>query len=291
VGRRLVAVTHGSGWSREGVSDAYQLTEAWFPERAYLAPHRHGRGILALMLEGALETRIGARTLACDPGTAWTEPREERHANRVGRSAAHVLVIQLADESAADWSAFEPLLSRVHCLPRARLLADANRLLGEIGVGDPLARLAVDSLATAMLVTAARATKGPLPVRGTPRWLGQARELVHASYRKPLGLTQIARVVGVEPCRLAHGFRRHFGATLGEYARSLRRAWALEQLVQSDVSVAEIAHHAGYADQSHFTRDCRRSIGVPPAAYRRGRRARLAGEPERTESGDPPARP
>lgn len=271
--RQLVPVTIGSGRFREAGSDAFLLTEAWFPPHAHLIPHRHGRGIFAIMLEGAFETRIGARSLACNPATAWTEPREERHANLVGRRGARVLVMQMREEEAPASASIARLMTEVRLLAAGRWLADAHRLVGEIGEPDQFTSLAIDSLATSLFVSASRGSAERWIGRRVPAWLLRARDLLHDEHRDRHGLAEIARSVEVTPSRLAHAFRRHYGVTVGEYARALRREWALEQLVRTDRSVAEVAIAAGYSDQSHFTRDCRRVLGVPPAEYRRQRGA------------------
>jgi AraC family transcriptional regulator len=63
-------------------------------------------------------------------------------------------------------------------------------------------------------------------------------------------------------------FRARFGESIGEHGRRLRLEWAAERLVCSDERLASIAAHAGFADQSHFTREFRRRFGVPPGLYR-----------------------
>jgi transcriptional regulator GlxA family with amidase domain len=53
------------------------------------------------------------------------------------------------------------------------------------------------------------------------------------------------------------------------YARSLRLQWAIDRLADSTLAISDIAVSAGFSDQSHLTRECRRSLGVSPAEYRR----------------------
>jgi AraC family transcriptional regulator len=108
---------------------------------------------------------------------------------------------------------------------------------------------------------------------GVPPWLGHARELLHAHFRERLDIARVAAEVGVHPSHLAHAFRRHFVSTPGEYARALRLSWAVDRLVEGDEPISAIAVSAGYSDQSHFTRECRKALGVGPGEYRRLRRS------------------
>ncbi|HXL85773.1 MAG TPA: helix-turn-helix transcriptional regulator, partial [Gemmatimonadaceae bacterium] len=84
----------------------------------------------------------------------------------------------------------------------------------------------------------------------------------------PLTIGEIATNVGVHPAHLAHRFREQFHTTIGVYVRRLRAEWTAERLREGDAPIVEIALAAGYSDQSHLTRECRRYLGVTPAAYR-----------------------
>src|ERR671937_441218 len=86
-----------------------------------------------LEASGAFDSEIVHRTLDCPPASAWVEPLGERHANRIGRDGAHVIVLQ-PDASAFD--AFSNYLSAVRHLRRAEIAADAWRLARELDAGD-----------------------------------------------------------------------------------------------------------------------------------------------------------
>ena len=57
-------------------------------------------------------------------------------------------------------------------------------------------------------------------------------------------------------------------STVGEYIRKLRIEYACQTMLNPDISLAEIAAIAGFADQSHFGRTFKRLVGIPPAAFR-----------------------
>lgn len=270
--RANVPVTMGSPRFRTAATNGCTVTDAWFPPGAVLEPHTHERTIFAVMLDGSFDSAIGRRRLDCTPATVWTEPREEKHANYIGRSGARVLVVQ-PDPARADlFEPFAPLTDEVHLLRHAGIAADARRVLTELDVADALTPLAIDSLVLTMMTAAARLRVGSGHQRALPPWLARAQEMLHARFRERVQLADVAAAAGVQPPHLAHAFRRHFRTTVGAYVRSLRLDWAVEQLARTDEPLAEIAIAAGYSDQSHFTRECRRVRGVSPGEYRRLRR-------------------
>jgi AraC family transcriptional regulator len=270
--RSNVPVTMGSPRFRTAATGGCTVTEAWFPPGAVLEPHTHERTIFAVMLDGSFDSVIARRRLECTPAAVWTEPREERHANYIGRAGARVLVVQ-PDPARRDlFESFAALTDEVHLLRHAGIAADARRVVAELDIADTLSPLAIDSLALTMMTAASRQSFGGSSHGRLPSWLARAQEILHARFRERVQLGEVAAAVGVQPSHLAHTFRRHFRTTIGAYVRSLRLDWAVGRLTTTDDPLAEIAIAAGYSDQSHFTRECRRARGLSPGAYRRSRR-------------------
>jgi AraC family transcriptional regulator len=272
VRRSNVPVTMGSPRFRTAATSGCTVTDAWFPPGAVLEPHTHERTIFAVMLDGSFDSAIGGRRLDCTPATVWTEPREEKHANYIGQAGARVLVVQ-PDPARSDlFAPFASLTDEIRMLRHAGIAADARRVLAELDVADALTPLAIDSLVLTMMTAAARLRlAGGRHGRALPPWLRRAQELLHAHFRERIQLTDVADAVGIHPSHLAHAFRRHFRTTVGMYVRTLRLDWAVDQLARTDEPLAGIALAAGYSDQSHFTRECRRVRGVSPGEYRRVR--------------------
>ena len=274
--RRHVPVTMGSPQFRTVETNGFTVTDAWFPPGAVLPRHTHDRAIFATMLEGRFDSVIAQRRIECTRASVWVEPTAEPHANFISREGARVVVLQ---PNPAHVTLFEPFSSYLDVPSgqhHAGVAADARRIAAEIAAPDALTVLAVESLALGMLVNAARVSAG----RGMgkpPQWLLQAQELLHARFREPMTIGEIATDVGVHPSHLAHCFRGHFRTTIGSYVRRLRVEWAAERLRETDQPIIEIAVAAGYSDQSHFTRECQRHLGVSPAAYRAHAKSRKNG--------------
>lgn len=270
--RSNVPVTMGSPRFRTFATSGCTVIDAWFPPSVVLEPHTHDRTIFAVMLDGSFDSAIAHRRLDCTPTTVWTEPREERHANYIGRVGAHVLVVQPDPRRADLFGPFTALTDEVRWLRHGGIAADARRVCAEMEASDSLTPLAIDSLVLTMMTAAARTRWAGGHARALPPWLARAQEMLHAHFRDRVYLAEIATAVGVQPSHLAHAFRRHFRTTVGAYVRSLRLDWALDQIARTDMSLAEVALAAGYSDQSHLTRECRRTRGVSPGEYRMQRR-------------------
>jgi AraC-like DNA-binding protein len=73
----------------------------------------------------------------------------------------------------------------------------------------------------------------------------------------------------VSPSHLRRLFIAGFGVPPHRYVRRQRLALAAELLVNSCLSVKEIAQRAGVGDISHFTRDFIAQFGCPPGRYAR----------------------
>ena len=267
--RSAVPVTMGSPRFRSFDTGRCLATEAWFPPHADLPPHTHDRSIFAVMLRGGFLSEIAGRRLQCDPLAIWTEPREERHANRVGREGALVLVVQPDPAEGAMFEPFERLTSEVRLLADAGVASDARRVLREMHAADSLTPLGVDGLVMTMMTAASRLRFRAKTHAPPPKWLLRARDIVHARFREGIRLAAIASEAGVHASHLAHAFRAHFGLPLGAYTRALRLQWAVDRLADSDLAISDIAVSAGFSDQSHLTRECSRALGVTPAEYRR----------------------
>jgi AraC family transcriptional regulator len=104
--------------------------------------------------------------------------------------------------------------------------------------------------------------------RIAPTWLHKATELLHDRYLDDLSIADVAASVGVHPIHLARSFRRHFGCNPAEFTRFRRLEKATELLTRSGRPLSEIALSCGFADQSHFSKEFARNLGIPPGKYR-----------------------
>ena len=93
------------------------------------------------------------------------------------------------------------------------------------------------------------------------------RAAIEADPAVPHDLASLAALAGVGPTYLQRLFVRETGMAVGQYLLARRVAHGVGQAAAGE-GLAQAALNAGFCDQSHFTRQCKRRLGVPPGAYR-----------------------
>lgn len=93
------------------------------------------------------------------------------------------------------------------------------------------------------------------------------RALAHLKARKQhhTTISEAAAVAAMSPSRFRHLFNEQVGIPFSRYLLWARLHTALEAMPVYD-SLTEVAHEAGFADQSHFCRTFRRMLGITPSA-------------------------
>jgi len=98
--------------------------------------------------------------------------------------------------------------------------------------------------------------------------MDRARELIEGAAPGAITLTTVAAALGMHPVHVASAFRRAHGCSVGQYARRLRLEQACRRLATSGATLGEVAADSGFYDQSHMTREFRRTLRTTPARYR-----------------------
>lgn len=96
----------------------------------------------------------------------------------------------------------------------------------------------------------------------------RAAELMEANIEEPLSLDIVADKVGVSRRQIERLFRRHLGMVPSRYYLEARLRRARMLLVQTDLSIMEIAVACGFESPPHFSRCYRSQFGCTPSAER-----------------------
>lgn len=127
--------------------------------------------------------------------------------------------------------------------------------------------LIVEAIILQLLVITARCSREERK-SSARAWLSNIRKVIEDQYLNEFRLSELAALAGVHRVHLVREFRKHYGATIGQYIRKLRVDHACQLLGQTNLPLREISSRCRFADQSHFTKQFRKLSGLTPAAYR-----------------------
>jgi AraC-like DNA-binding protein len=98
------------------------------------------------------------------------------------------------------------------------------------------------------------------------RAVALARDYLAAHAREQTPASTLEQITGADRFTLARHFRRAFGTSPDRY-RTLRRLALARTAIERGLPLAQAAAHAGFADQSHMTRQFKRTYGLTPARW------------------------
>jgi len=99
--------------------------------------------------------------------------------------------------------------------------------------------------------------------------VGRVLRLIHAEPQRDWTVEGLAHAVGVSRSLLAQRFTAIVGQSPMKYLGEWRVQLAKQMLPQPGVSISQIADRVGYGSEASFNRAFKRSVGQPPAAWRR----------------------
>lgn len=94
---------------------------------------------------------------------------------------------------------------------------------------------------------------------------------IEANLDKSIKSGDLAALLDLNPCHFSRAFRDSFGSSPLEYVIRRRMERAQGLMLSTDAPLSQIALECGLADQAHFSRLFRRTVGESPRAWRRAR--------------------
>ncbi|QEN85150.1 helix-turn-helix transcriptional regulator [Labrys sp. KNU-23] len=95
------------------------------------------------------------------------------------------------------------------------------------------------------------------------------REMVESRMSQKLTLTDLAEGSGLSTGHFAHLFKQATGTTPYQYLLHSRIQRARYLLAKTSMPVVRVAAECGFSDHVHFTRVFSKTVGQPPAAFRK----------------------
>ncbi|HJT18288.1 MAG TPA: AraC family transcriptional regulator [Thermoanaerobaculia bacterium] len=217
--------------------------------------HAHEAAFVTMMLDGAYIEKAGLRRFPFERFTALFHAAGIDHQDFIGGTGVQLLIFEFRPDLIDARR-----LRGLRDVSGSRVAWDMLALYRSAATLDPLE---FESRSMSLI-----AAIGSLKAPRTMAPLQRAREYLHAHYREPLTMRDLARSASVHPVYLGQLFHRELGETVADYVKRLRVRSAAEELARSDTPIAQIAFEHGFCDQSHFQRVFKRFCGVTPARFR-----------------------
>lgn len=248
---------------------------------------------IMLKLEGCACVSVGGMALPLEAGcgedahpvglllTLGAPASFERHCRRGARERMVVLTLGVAwlRQCGFDAEAFGNHLTLRAWRPSLRAVAIAEQMIRPPVADEPLARLATEAAALALICEAIQPIQARPETAGTAASGAPQRPAAHLRATRlrlqietgmldELTLNEIARRAGCNGTTLQREFRAAVGVSIDQYRRECRLLRAAAALRHQDASVARAAEIAGYGSQANFSTAFRRHFGVTPKRYR-----------------------
>lgn len=101
----------------------------------------------------------------------------------------------------------------------------------------------------------------------------RVRAYIEQHYAEALSIRDIAREFHASRDYIAHAFKHTTNYAPLQYLRRWRIGKAQTLLIDTDLSLTEVASRVGFDDPNYFSRVFRQVIGMPPGTFRRTWRA------------------
>jgi AraC family transcriptional regulator len=248
------------GYARDvRASESFSFVERTPELREREVPvHTHDEAHFVFVVRGLYVTESHGAPNVCSPGSVVFNPRGTTHRDRFRSDDGVFFTIGVEHGVASHIE---------HTLPRATffraphvLRAMARAYQGYCANDELLESHGLELIGDAM-------HQGIVDDAHAPPWLLRARDFLRETLPVPR-VSDAARVAGVHPVHFARAFRKYFRCSPGEYLRECRLDRATTLLRTTKLTLAEIAHDAGFCDQSELTHAFTRTFGWTPRDLR-----------------------
>lgn len=96
-----------------------------------------------------------------------------------------------------------------------------------------------------------------------------AHTYIRINYARPLTTSKVAEAVGYNPDYLGRIYREVYGCTITEAIHRRRIHVACDRLLDTELTIEQIAQKCGFSDPDYFRRLFRRYMQISPSDYRK----------------------
>ncbi len=253
--------------SRHGDLDCFTAT---FRKHIF-PPHTHETYVIGVTLDGVHSYMHKGVKVRCEAGTICFINPDEVHDGRAGAERGfRYRMLYIAPRLIA-----EALGGKAGTLPFVRSAVSSDpRLLDALFTAladlsrpfEPLERDRIVARIADALLALDASQRAPASFASSAVAVDRARAFLDENFMRMVASEELESVTGLDRYTLARHFRRRLGTSPYRYL-TMRRLDHVKSAVIAGHPLAEAAFIAGFADQSHMTRQFKRAFGMTPGHW------------------------
>lgn len=98
--------------------------------------------------------------------------------------------------------------------------------------------------------------------------INRALKYINENYDQPLSIKLLSDNMGVNPSYLGYLFKSEVGMYFSDYLNQIRLQSSEKLILETNMTIQEIASKVGYSEPSYFIRVFNKTYGLSPARYR-----------------------
>ena len=96
----------------------------------------------------------------------------------------------------------------------------------------------------------------------------KAKNYIYAHLSERITIKKLAEYVGISTSLLSKKFSQETGQSMSDFIRDKKIEMAKDLLINTNMSILEVAYHFSFSSQSHFIQAFKKSTGFTPKQYR-----------------------
>ena len=245
--------------------------------------HFHNAHELIFVTQGRVRLVVNNCIYEMGPGAIAFISRLEEHSVEILEAPYLRYYLQLTAsqlDQITDHPALKALFIRrppdfCHVFEMGTATREVERLFGalleEYGAPGLCSEQLVPALVSQLLICCYRQhpQRYPSEDAGLGPAVYRVQTYIDEHFTEPLSVAALARQFYISVSYLSHAFKEWTGRSPQQYLLLCRLSHARELLRTTNQTVAQVAAHCGFGDESNFIRAFKKECGLPPNRYRK----------------------
>ncbi len=210
--------------------------------------HSHDYLLISLLLSGSVLEHTSNYTTIANSSAVFIKPPGINHSNAFPKNAS-ILSIRVY-----DWEYYKLRFNDIEVIQNGAVLYYFLNVLKSVDK-----KLALAELKKSLLNHFKIGKNKTVPV-----WLSEVKRFVESHFNESIQIRRLAKEIGKHPVHLSRTFKAFYGVDIKSYQKQIRLHNAISEIGSQGKNLTQIAQDCGFYDQSHFSREFKKTTKMPP---------------------------